>query len=201
MPGSWPWQASIRWENDHICGGTLINHRWILSAAHCFHDLQDRKKEECPEYGIRETENRTNIEPDAIAFEFGVVLGEHDSNITDGWEQTRSVEKVILHPNYNFCSSDHDLALVKLSSPVELSDRVSPVCLPQRSDEERLNAKSTCFVTGWGSTSIDFYNVASSTVLKQDSTRLFSLNECRELLPGVTERMLCAGNYMNSLLK
>ena len=198
MPGSWPWQASIRRENKHICGGTLINHRWILSAAHCF---KKRKMGECLEHGIRETENRTNIEPDAIAFEFEVVLGEHDSNITDGWEQTRSVEKVILHPNFDSCSLDHDLALVMLSSPVELSDRVSPVCLPQRSDEDRLNAKSTCFVTGWGRTSVDFFNPASSTVLKQDSTRLFSLNECRELLPGVTERMLCAGNYMNSLLK
>src|SRR5262245_6006440 len=39
--GAWPWQVSIhvRGANDGyvaICGGTLIDERWIISAAHCF---------------------------------------------------------------------------------------------------------------------------------------------------------------------
>jgi len=34
-PGRSPWQARLETSGMHLCGGTLINDQWVVSAAHC----------------------------------------------------------------------------------------------------------------------------------------------------------------------
>lgn len=57
-------------------------------------------------------------------------LGLHDAG--DKRSATnRSVDQIILHPNFQPDSYDNDIALVRLSQEVDLDQLIQPVCLPR----------------------------------------------------------------------
>ncbi|KAJ3589190.1 hypothetical protein NHX12_010037, partial [Muraenolepis orangiensis] len=33
--GAWPWMVSLHWKRRHVCGATLIDPNWLVTAAHC----------------------------------------------------------------------------------------------------------------------------------------------------------------------
>lgn len=58
-----------------------------------------------------------------------VFLGVHDAG-DKGLATNRSVERIVLHPNFQPNNYNNDIALLKLSQRVEFHELIRPVCLP-----------------------------------------------------------------------
>ncbi|CAL4150485.1 unnamed protein product, partial [Meganyctiphanes norvegica] len=125
-PGEFPYQVSIQHEGvfgrSHMCGGSVVNTNYVVTAAHCLHDQT----------------------PDKLY----VVAGEFDMKVDSGDEQVIQASELITHEEFNFTLLYNDIALIKLSSPLSMNDMVAPVVLPQQM-EQVMNG-TMCTVTGWG---------------------------------------------------
>ncbi|OCT78009.1 hypothetical protein XELAEV_180291044mg, partial [Xenopus laevis] len=75
---------------------------------------------------------------------YRVHVGIHQENGNEASKQVRQIEKFFKEP------SNADIALLKLISPVLISDEVLPVCLPPVN--YAVPGRSECYVTGWGET-------------------------------------------------
>ncbi|OWA52732.1 putative Ovochymase-1 [Hypsibius exemplaris] len=135
VPHSWPWQVSmLRPSGSHICGGSIIGNKWVLTAAHCCDASSDKR--------------------------FKVRVGEHD--ISGGSEpnaKTYNVKRVVQHARYDGNTIENDVCLLELAEPILFNTHVSPICPGERP----VAAGTRCFVTGWGSTRAVGRNAASSS--------------------------------------
>ncbi|XP_052553439.1 transmembrane protease serine 13 isoform X4 [Tympanuchus pallidicinctus] len=91
----WPWQVSVQYGPVHICGGTIIDAQWVLTAAHCFFMNSMKILDDWKVYG-------------------GV------SDLKQPMEGI-PVSQVIINSNYSDDHDDYDIALMKLSRPLTLS--------------------------------------------------------------------------------
>merc|ERR1712002_852910 len=125
-PGSLPWQISLHDKYGFFCGGTIIDSRWILTAAHCVYGTSTR--------GLF------------------ITAGENDFLNNEGTEQRIGVEKVFMHKNYNDLTTVNDITLLKLKSDLDFNKYVQPACLPQLANEDRDYASGNeAIISGWGS--------------------------------------------------
>jgi len=167
-PGEYPWQALI-FVDGFMCGGSLIDAEWVLTAAHCVYNY----------WG-------SVYQPS----DFQVTLGDYYRNLNDGREQIKTVSQVIAHGNYNSTTNDYDVALLRLSSPAVLNTYVSTISLNSTGN---IATGTMATVTGWGTTSS---GGSSSNVLMEVDVPVVSNTTCNASASyngQITESMLCAG--------
>ncbi|KAF4110055.1 hypothetical protein G5714_009307 [Onychostoma macrolepis] len=166
-PNSWPWQVSLQYQSGssfyHTCGGTLIDKQWVLTAAHCIG-------------------SRT----------YRVYLGKHNLELSsESGSLAISPSRIIVHENWDSYNIRNDIALIKLSSPVTFTDKISPACLPNSGNI--LPHNFSCYVTGWGRL---WTNGPIADIMQQALLPVVDYNTCtRSDWWGnlVTNLMVCAG--------
>lgn len=123
-----------------------------------------------------------------------VFLGEHDVTQDEGHERNYVVAEKHVHHMYDYKKSqyNHDIALLKLASPVELSSQRRPICLGPKLFIEKLMSESTkSLVSGWGRLK---FQGAEATKLQKVEVPYVDRTTCKQSSrEQVTRFMFCAG--------
>ncbi|XP_030743529.1 putative serine protease 45 [Echinops telfairi] len=178
----WPWEASLRLNNEHVCGGSLIDPSWVVTAAHC---IQSTK-----EYSVML--GTSELQPQASSQALLI-----------------PVKDIIMHPKYwgrTFIMGD--VALLQLHPPANLSKFVQPICIPE--PKFHLEVGKPCWVTGWGQIKQRFSadstlspELQEAEVFIMDNKRCDQLYQKKSLFPRVIplvmEDMVCATDYGENL--
>ncbi|MEI8239806.1 MAG: trypsin-like serine protease, partial [Actinomycetota bacterium] len=86
-----PWQVEVELSyGTELCGGTLVDPRWVVTAAHC----------------------ATGQAPSAVRVHSGITYG---SQMTSA--NGIAVDQVIVHPSWNSSTNQNDVALLHLTTP------------------------------------------------------------------------------------
>ncbi|CAH4031759.1 unnamed protein product [Pieris brassicae] len=121
------------------CSGTIINSKYILTAAHCVVGKNIR--------GVRmgEFDIRSDVD---CEYEPGL------SPICENHYQDMAVEKAIPHSEFIRMPPRNDIALLRMEGEIDLSyNNVEPICLPITSElQNRVLHHKTGTVAGWGVT-------------------------------------------------
>ncbi|XP_054451490.1 plasminogen [Pteronotus mesoamericanus] len=160
-PHSWPWQVSLRTRFRQHFCGGTLI---------------------APEWVLTAAHC---LERSSVPSSYMVILGAHKEINLESDVQEIKVAKLFREPHRA------DIALLKLSSPAIITEKVIPACLPPQ--DYVVAARSQCYVTGWGETR----NTRGDGFLKEAHTPVIENKVCNryDYLNGrVRSSELCAGN-------
>lgn len=122
-----PWQVSILYNGNHICGGSILSDTWVLTAAHC-----------------------TDF---ATPASLQVAAGITNQSQIGASGQLVDVAEIARHPDYVSPPFGNDVALLRLDTPLDLSpSTVSTIQIATSQDEAAGLTDPGVYasVTGWG---------------------------------------------------
>ncbi len=111
------------------CGATIIAPQWIVTAAHCAPSPGDDVI-----YGLEYWADAYQLPAD-----------EQSGHLTE-------IDVVHLHPAYNSWTLENDIAVARLTTPVDL-EAATPIALHDPASGTGLAENQTLTVAGWGTTS------------------------------------------------
>lgn len=161
----YPWVVALKYRGSFYCSGSLINDRYVVTAAHCINGVNHRRVE--------------------------VELGEHDRSLPFEAITVRiPVLWWLKHPDFDSKTFNNDIALVRLSREVDYSRIIRPVCLPRPGFNY---TGSQVSVVGWGRTAedgpaADLLQQVRVPVLSNSACRELSYRP-----EEITDNMMCAG--------
>ncbi|XP_058056027.1 serine protease 7-like [Anopheles bellator] len=137
----YPWMAMIVYtsatsDSDSTeCAGTIINSRYVLTAAHCIDGQMERLRY------VRIGEFDTRTDPDC------------EDDTCAAPIQRYGVAEARFHPNFTrIVRSGHDIGLLRLNRTIDFSTGdVVPVCLPFTTGLMGFDP-TMYWITGWGLT-------------------------------------------------
>ena len=150
-----------------FCAGSLISKNYVLTAAHCFYPLNESSPSN-----------------------YFVLIGAHYINDTDAIRMP--IKSIRLHENYDHQLYLNDIALVELSSSVDLNDsNIGLICLPMKNLSIYPFESTESVVAGWGSLR---ENGSMSYTLQQIQLPIMSNNN-KDCLGQISENrtQFCAG--------
>ncbi|KAH8254466.1 hypothetical protein KR032_010215 [Drosophila birchii] len=167
-----PWMAFLHSDGKFHCGGSLINHRYVLTAYHCI------------------------IHGETLT----VRLGEYDtatyqdcsgSDCIPAYEEF-AIDRAIRNKDYSRNNRFHDIGLLRLKQSVVYKAHIKPICLITNMDLRSQMENMQQFVgTGWGSS----IPGSPSRTLKTIHMNRLDRSECRDrYLVDCASDQICVGH-------